>query len=80
MLFGQKRERFEKAHEIQLSLLFDIDPVITKQQEEKFEQKRTKERTKQESNHKGRMALPEHLPVEEIEIYPEGDLKFNKKK
>jgi len=25
-------------------------------------------------NHKGRLALPEHLPVEEIEIYPEGDL------
>src|SRR5690625_1209533 len=32
-------------------------------------------RTKQpRQNHNGREPLPDHLPVEEIEIYPQGDL------
>ena len=74
LVFGQKRERFEATDENQLSLPFEIDPVTAQKQEERFEEKRTKERTKKESNHKGRMPLPDHLPVEEIEIYPEGDL------
>jgi transposase len=29
---------------------------------------------KKQSTHKGRTPLPAHLPVEEVEIYPEGDL------
>jgi len=42
LVFGQKRERFEKADENQLSLPFEIDPVTAGKQEEQFEEKRTK--------------------------------------
>jgi len=73
MLFGQKRERFESPD--QLSLPFE--PSAEQQQEarqeltEKVEYVRTKSRVP----HPGRTKLPEHLPVEEIELYPEGNLE-----
>ena len=74
MLFGQKRERFE-APENQIPLPFEADPEQEKQRAQVHEQKITYLRTKKpRPNHKGRVALPDHLPVEEIEIYPEGDL------
>lgn len=73
MLFGQKRERFESPD--QLSLPFE--PGAEQQQEarqeltEKVEYVRTKSRVP----HPGRTKLPAHLPVEEIELYPEGNLE-----
>jgi len=74
MLFGQKRERFE-APENQIPLPFEADPEQEKQRAEVHEQKITYLRTKKpRPNHRGRLTLPDHLPVKEVEIYPEGDL------
>jgi transposase len=74
MVFGQKRERFE-ADNNQLPLPFEPTPEQEQQQEEQLVEKISYERKKQtKSAHKGRVALPAHLPVEEIEIHPEGDL------
>ena len=73
MLFGQKRERFE-ADSNQLPLPFEpLQEQIT-QQEEELVEKIEYLRKKRSSAHKGRVALPAHLPVEEVEIYPEGDI------
>ncbi len=73
MLFGQKRERFENPD--QLLLPFSPAQEQTQQQEETLTEKIAYIRKKQQKTvHKGRVALPDHLPVEEIEIYPEGDL------
>ncbi|MDO5510853.1 MAG: IS66 family transposase, partial [Weeksellaceae bacterium] len=71
MLFGQKRERFE-ADPNQLMLPFEMDEIQKEQQEKQIEEKITY--TRKRPNHKGRAKLPEHLPVEEVEIHPEGDL------
>lgn len=71
MLFGQKRERFEGDPNQQM-LPFEVDEAQKKQQQEQIEEKI--EYTRKRPNHKGRAKLPEHLPVEEVEIYPEGDL------
>lgn len=74
MLHGQKSERFEPAQN-QLPLPFEPDPIQQTLQAEVHEQKIRYIRTKMaRPNHKGRLKLPEHLPVEEVEIYPEGDL------
>lgn len=74
MLFGQKRERFV-APENQMPLPFAPDPAREKTKAEVHEQKITYLRTKTpRPNHKGRLPLPDHLPVEEVRIYPEGDL------
>ena len=74
MAFGQKRERFE-ADSLQLPLPFDATPGQEQQQEEQLVEKIEYVRKKQSlSAHKGRVPLPHHLPVEEVEIYPEGDL------
>lgn len=72
MLFGQKRERFE-GDNAQLPLPFEAGEQQIEQQEAQLAQKIEYVRKKR-SNHKGRIALPDHLPVEEIEIHPEGDL------
>lgn len=74
MAFGQKRERFE-ADAIQLPLPFEATPQQEQQQQEALTEKIAYERSKQQASaHKGRVALPHHLPVEEVEIYPKGDL------
>jgi len=82
MLFGQKRERFE-SNSNQLSLPFEVEEQVLEEQvlEEQVLEEQEKEFTqkissagKKRSAHKGRLALPDHLPVEEIEIHPEGDL------
>lgn len=70
MQFGQKRERFEGDPD-QTVLPFEAEPAEIEQQEEI---KQKIEYTRKRPNHKGRAKLPEHLPVEEIEIHPEGDL------
>lgn len=72
MLFGQKRERFENPD--QLSLPFEPTKEQVQQQEVELTEKIEYIRKKQQSAHKGRVALPDHLPVEEVEIFPEGDL------
>ncbi|WP_188754057.1 IS66 family transposase [Parapedobacter defluvii] len=71
MQFGQKRERFE-GDPNQTSLPFDAEPAAVEQQQEAIREKI--EYTRKRPNHKGRAKLPEHLPVEEIEIHPGGDL------
>ena len=73
MLFGQKRERFE-ADSNQLPLPFETSQAQIEQQEEELVEKIEYVRKKSSSAHKGRLALPDHLPVEEVEIYPEGDI------
>lgn len=72
MQFGQKRERFE-GDPAQGVLPFDTEPEEEAAQQEEIKEQITYTRKKQ-SVHKGRAALPAHLPVEEIEIHPEGDL------
>ena len=71
MQFGQKRERFE-GDPNQTSLPFEAEPAEVDQQQEVIKEKI--EYVRKRPNHKGRAKLPAHLPVEEIEIHPEGDL------
>lgn len=71
MQFGQSRERFE-GDPNQTSLPFEPEPVEAEHKEEEIREKI--EYVRKRPNHKGRAKLPEHLPVEEIEIHPEGDL------
>jgi transposase len=73
MLFGQKRERFETESK-QLPLPFEPEQEQLLKQEEQLTEKIEYVRRKQ-SAHKGRLPLPDHLPVEEIEIYPDGNLE-----
>ncbi|WP_430613164.1 IS66 family transposase [Flavobacterium sp. JP2137] len=70
MKFGQSRERFEDPDQTKLPL--DVDPEVIQEQEEVIKQEITYSRTKKK--HPGRAKLPDHLPVEEVHIYPEGDL------
>lgn len=71
MQFGQKRERFEGDPD-QIMLPFDITGEQQEVREEEIKQKI--EYIRKRPNHPGRARLPEHLPVEEIEIHPAGDL------
>lgn len=73
IVHGQKRERFE-GNKNQMSLPFEADPEQVQKQEEEVKEKLSFERRKRKSAHQGRMPLPDHLPVEEIEIYPEEDI------
>jgi transposase len=73
MLFGQKRERFIQDA-TQLPLPFEPGPEQEIQQEEILTEKVTYTRNKQKKQHPGRAKLPDHLPVEEVEIHPDGDL------
>src|SRR5690606_3763257 len=71
MQFGQSRERFE-GNPNQTTLPFEAEPAEAEQQQQEIKEKI--EYTRKRPNHKGSAKLPEHLPVEEIEIHPEGDL------
>ena len=71
MQYGQKRERFE-GDPNQAILPFEAEVAEVQQQQEEIKEKI--EYVRKRPNHKGRAKLPAHLPVEEIEIYPEGDL------
>ena len=73
LAFAQKRERFE-GDPHQILLPFQMPEAEKKQLEEQTTEKIGYERKKASSLHAGRQPLPEHLPVEEIAIYPEGDL------
>jgi len=72
MQFGQKRERFEDKD--QLALPFEVTAQDLEKREEAFTEKITYQRKKKNTNHKGRQPLPDHLPVEQVKIYPEGDI------
>ncbi|MGJ1229127.1 IS66 family transposase [Sphingobacterium siyangense] len=71
MQFGQKRERFETDPN-QTMLPFEAPCAEVEQQEQEIKEKI--EYVRKRPNHKGRAKLPAHLPVEEIEIHPEGEL------
>ena len=71
MQFGQSRERFE-GDPNQTTLPFEAEPAEAEQQQQEVKEKI--EYTRKRPNHKGSAKLPEHLPVEEIEMHPEGDL------
>src|SRR5690606_3930025 len=71
MQFGQKRERFEDVN--QLTLPFEVSGEELQKREEDFTQKITYQVKKTNAVGKKRKPLPDHLPVEEVEIYPQGD-------
>src|ERR1043165_1618441 len=73
LAFGQKRERFE-GDPNQILLPFQMAEEEKKELEEQTTEKITYERKKRTSSHSGRQPLPDHLPVEVVEIHPEGDL------
>jgi len=74
MIFGQKRERFTSNPD-QGCLPFEEDPIVEKAREESHEQATERVRKKaSRPNHNGRGPLPDHLPVEEVHIHPDGDL------
>jgi len=72
MLYGAKRERFiSTIDKNQLSLPFEVEQEEDPQKEqETITYVREKKKRKE---HPGRVALPDHLPVEEIVLEPEED-------
>lgn len=72
LLFGAKRERFVKNEdENQLSLPFEVEEDKSPEKEQEvITYVREKNKRK---NHPGRLALPSHLPVEEIILEPKED-------
>ena len=75
MIFGQKRERFVSPAN-QLNLPLKLDPILALQFQEQFQSARAKtRRSADRSNHKGRVKLPDHLPVVEDPLHPQGDLQ-----
>ncbi len=74
LAFGQKRERFE-GDPAQILLPFQMPEEEKKQLQVQTTELVSYERKKAvASAHAGRMPLPDHLPVEEIEIYPAEDI------
>ncbi len=75
LIFGSKRERFVSgAEDAQMRLPFDIEATSQEgtikpatEEVSSFERRKRK-------NHPGRLALPDHLPVEEIIIEPDEDI------
>src|SRR5690606_36717118 len=73
MSFAQKRERFE-GNKDQMVLPFGEDETRQGEQQQVFEQKIEYIRKKKVSALKGRASLPEHVPVVEVDIHPDGDI------
>ncbi|QCR22340.1 IS66 family transposase [Pontibacter sp. SGAir0037] len=71
MQFGQRRERFE-GDASQFQLPFEAAAKEVEEQHQEVKQKI--DYVRRRPRHHGRAKLPEHLPVEEVEIHPEGDL------
>lgn len=75
LIYGSTRERFiSEVHPSQLALGLGVDPEQVAAAVEAAKEEITYERRKAGKKHQGRMALPEHLPVVETVIEPEGDL------
>ena len=72
LLYGAKRERFVKnTDENQMTLPFEVEQEkAPEKQQEVITYVRSKNK---HENHPGRLALPSHLPVEEIVIEPRED-------
>lgn len=72
LLYGAKRERFiSNTDENQLTLPFEVEQEESPEKElEVVTYVREKKKRKE---HPGRVALPDHLPVEEIVLEPEED-------
>ena len=70
LLFGAKRERFiPENNPHQMTLPFEVEVLEEVPQTEKIEYTREKPKKK----HLGRIALPKHLPVQEIILEPKED-------
>ncbi len=76
LIYGSKRERFVSgAEDGQMSLPFDVETTSQEEDgEAATEEVSSFKRHKSRKNHPGRLALPDHLPVEEIIIEPEEDV------
>ncbi|WP_345271181.1 IS66 family transposase [Nibrella viscosa] len=72
MLFGQKRERFQHPS---VSLPLEPPPESDAQQQQLAQKQQHLRQNSARRPHPGRLPLPAHLPVEEIEIFPAGDLR-----
>ncbi len=73
LIYGSKRERFISNQAVnQMVLPFDTEEDSPQPQEQATE-KIEYTRRKYTKSHPGRTKLPDHLPVEEIEIQPEED-------
>ena len=71
LLFGAKRERFiTENNPQQMMLPFEVQELEETPQIEHIEYSREKPKKK----HPGRIALPDHLPVEEIVLEPKEDI------
>jgi transposase len=74
LVYGSKRERFVSGEENgQMSLPFDVETREASDAQPTIEEITFKRRKPVKRNHKGRLPLPDHLPVEEIFIEPEED-------
>ena len=70
LLFGAKRERFiPQNNPQQMTLPFEVETLEEVPKTEKIEYIREKPNKK----HPGRIALPDHLPVQEIILEPKED-------
>jgi transposase len=75
LIFGSTRERFiSDVHASQLPLGLGVDAEQVAAAVEAAKEEITYERGKPGKKHEGRVTLPEHLPVVETVIEPEGDL------
>lgn len=80
MIFGSKRERFEKGDPNQVAIPFEeYATEEEKKDETPVKETITYERKKKRENHNGRNLIPEDLPVVEHIIEPEEDTSGMKK-
>jgi transposase len=75
LVFGSKRERFVSgAEDGQMSLPFDIETASQEEISKPATEEVSSFQRRKRKNHPGRLALPDHLPVEEIIIEPAEDV------
>jgi TolA-binding protein len=69
LVYGSKRERFISNEENgQMSLPFEVETKSAEDEQQATEEISFKRRKPDRSNHKGRISLPDHLPVEEMSL------------
>jgi len=75
LIYGSKRERFVSgAEDAQMSLPFDVETASQEENSKPATEEVSSFQRRKRKNHPGRLALPDHLPVEEIIIEPEEDV------
>ena len=78
MIFGSRRERFISDHsDIQLNLFADPEEAV--RPAEAPTEEVTVKRKKRNKNHPGRNTFPDHFPVKEEILNPEGDVSDMKR-